>query len=561
MTHIRSGYRVKGLFRPPKVAVLLAAVAVAVCCLGAVASAQTDYSLRMRTLGLGLSGIVDDPFNDAFLNPARVADLGGRQFYAGRLPQRGFSFVYPDYTRWTERSVFPPERVPGDPYNLAGNKSYTPYTLGFVTPLGGSLTSSIALEAAVRGDERLDVNQDLDVVFDPAPSDFHVDQGANADEDKYYHFVFDAAFGTGSPESEDRRFGVRATVFYDRVSDRYINTSTDVEPDGSDLTELEMRSRYERRGGEVEELDAAVTLGVFLPTHFVRQGVVGVSGNWSVYENDKLEQNVTDEDFDGNGSDPDGGVPYYSVDKDRYDSRREYSGGALFGRLGLSWAKRLRSFHRLTWSQSSGDGDGEWIDQSRVTEHITEKYGLDYSYQYDGTISSFDFKNAIGFFDRFTEDVLFAAGIEAVIARVEFDETGVGTGAYKTSNNGTSTRTEAPYEQKGKFEREIWRLQIPTSVEWEINRYVTWRLGVIFEAVRQKDTGKISRDLDLQGIPDMGLLPISDEDHDLNYRTSTYVNNGLAITLWDRLSVDLYASSSVSTNLLYFTSALIDFRF
>jgi hypothetical protein len=557
MTRTRPGQPTK----PRYLSLIPAVLAVVACCWGAPASAQTDYSIRMRTLGVGLSGIVDDPFNDAFLNPARVADLGGRQFYAGRLPQRQQAFIYPDYPRGFSWSVFPPELVPGDPRSLAGNKYYSPYTLGFVTPMGGGWTSSIALETAVKGTERLDASGDLDIDFNPAPSDFNVDQGANGDEDKYYHFVFDAAFGTGRPESEGRRFGVRATVVYDRVSDGWVDTSTDVGPGGVDMTELEMSSRYDRHGGEAEELDAAVTLGVYLPTHIVRQGVIGVSMNRSVYETEKLNQQVTDEDFDGNGSDPNGGVPFYSVDSYRFDTNREYVGGTVFGRLGLSWTERLRSFHRLSWSQSNGDGDGVWIDQYRATEHITEKYGLDYNYKYDGTISSYDFKNAIGFVDRFTEDVLFAVGIEAVIAFVDFDETGAGTGAYETNLGGTTTRTEAPYEQRGRFEREIWRLQIPTSVEWEINRYVTWRFGVLFEAYRQKDTGSISRDLDLQGIPDLGLLPVSDEDHDLDYRTSTFFNNGLAITLWDRLSVDLFASSSFSNNLLSFTSAVIDFRF
>jgi hypothetical protein len=537
----------------------LALIALIVC-VASDAAAQTDYSLRMRTLGLGLSGIVDDPYNDAFLNPARVGDLSARRLYAARLPDRVLSTVLPDQIYYYEdEGVFPPEQPPGDPYEL--RRSYTPYMVGFVSPLGSSLTGSFTAEIAVKGDDYLVDDNQLWVDASPGYENFEYDDVANGREERFSHAVFDMAFGTGDPESEKRRFGMRLTAGYDKIDDGRFQSRLSIDPPYADISQIVARYRYERASAEFEAFNLFATLGMYAPRSFLRQLVVGVGAGWEQHENNPLNLQVDDDDYDGDGLDPDGDPARYYVERDEFQSARNYDGGSVFARLGLSWTRRIRSFHRFSWSRSSGDGDAVYRDRTQNTQYYTNISGERFEYGYDGTIETFQMSNAVGFFEELREDLLFALGLQAVLVYQEFDETGTGTGSWETINDAGSTTTSAPYEQQMTLDTEIWRLQLPASVDWEINRYVSWRFGVVFEAYREDTDRLVSRDLELTDVPDMGLLPVSDRVHERDYTTTTYMNNGLGIELWDRVGIQLFASFTAYANLASYSSALIDFRF
>ena len=128
------------------------------------ASAQTSYSLRIYSLGESFAGLIDDPQSDAFLNPARVGDLRDRQLYMAKLPAGSTTFYYPDnYGSMSYAySSLPPEAPPGE-IDYKWPETYTPYTLGFVTPVTETVKLSLSLEAAAKGDDDLEGSEVLQV--------------------------------------------------------------------------------------------------------------------------------------------------------------------------------------------------------------------------------------------------------------------------------------------------------------------------------------------------------------------------------------------------------------
>jgi len=285
--------------------------------------AQTDYSLRIRGLGVGFAGLVDDPFTDAFLNPARVGDLGRRHVYAARFPDRSLRFYYPDNNDSGSRGyLLSPEDEPGSMgYGWPG--SYAPYTIGFVTPAGGSATLSLALEAAVKGYD--DVTRSDEFRIDTYSGDertrtYSRPRGYQQD---LYHVVADVALGTGTPGSQGNRLGARLRFAWERWERGNTSGETSFYSVLPALEEVEMSYGYAGEQGEFETVGGELSFGLFRGSGFVAQAVLGAGGKREKLVNVEYTREVYDEDYDGNGRDNDGGqFPRFSRVTRDYDANR-----------------------------------------------------------------------------------------------------------------------------------------------------------------------------------------------------------------------------------------------
>jgi hypothetical protein len=530
-----------------------------VCVAGGAAYAQTDYSPRIRSLGTGFAGIVDDPFTDAFLNPARVGDMPGRGAWFGRLPGRSIRFLYPTQSPiyFMGTSLMPPA---GPPRN--NGWSYEPYSLGLFTPVSSNLKLSLTGELYVRGSNYLDENTNVGLRYPPSIDVLSGDMEVRGGDGGTYHGVFDAALGSGSPESDGLRWGARATVNYDRSRNQSVRTSSRVRADtgGEDVS---LYYNYSSSNSDTERLAVVLSFGIFREKGFLAQAVAGVDAGRETLVNDRYEMTEDDEDYDGDGTGPgDGNSPLYRLDQVGVDSHREYDTGRVFGRLGLRWGRRVSSWHQLAVTRSSGDGQVGFENRELVVEVGSERFEQEASYMLDGESRGYRFSNAVGFVDQALDNVMFAVAIEAIIWRTEFEEGGDGRGAIQLADNGLTSRFEAPYTQLATYDRDIWQLSIPAAFEWDINEYAAWRFGVDFRASRTDINSGITQDTETLGFPDQGFLPVVGTEDDLGYSTYTYFTSGVTLSFRDRLKLELLTGPDYGgLYVFYFSSAILEFRF
>lgn len=543
---------------------LASVVAALVLFAAATASAQTDYSPRIRSLGTGLAGIVDDPFTDAFLNPARVGDLEGRGFYAGRLPQRSLSILHPKnvgLNRWGI-NVLPTEGYP-EAAAWPWYTSYAPYAIGLVTPISSSWKMSLSGEVAVNGYNDLSESEEVQLASAPSLDELLARDGIRANDRSLYHGVIDLAVGTGSVESQKRRYGFRGTVAYDR------STTADVDTDASVRSEVDggenqsLYYRYSREKGEFERVSGAVSFGAFKSNTWFSQFVVGFGAGRETAAIDNFFMQEEDDDYDGNGVGMGGdSTPEYSLVRNGFASDRTYDSGRLFARLGLRWGERVRSFHRLTYYRLNGDGTAGLTGLDREFETSNESIEQRIDYAVDGETTGYVFVNAIGFADRLSDNFLFACAAEAVIRRDNYDENGDGNGTLDIDENGTSTQYESPYTQIMAYQYDHWRLSLPVSFEWTINEYVAWRFGIDFRATRTEKDARVSRDIDVLDVPELGFLPVEDGLDRVDYDTNVYFASGVTLSYKNRLGLELLSGPAPSgLDVVYVNSAALYFRF
>ena len=538
-------------------------LAVLTCVVGGNAVAQTDYSPRIRSMGTGLAGIVDDPFTDAFLNPARVGDMPGRGAWFGRLPSHFIRFLYPGIRNdhFWGALVFPAEGPPSE-VDWELYVSFEPYSLGLFVPVSRDLKLSVAGEISVYGRNDLDETANLGFRYPPSIADLRGEQSARGYDSGQYHGLVDVALGSGSPDSDGLRWGVRAAAGYDRSRNQSVRTTSAVnaEPGSEDLT---LYYTYRRDHGDFERSTVELSAGVFRNTGVFAQAVVGVSAGREVLERATYDMREDDEDYDGDGNGPgDDNSPMYQLHQDGYESNREYDTGRIFGRLGLRWGRRVSSWHRLTVFSASGDGTGEYLYRDVMVEVTSELLAQDLSFRLEGESSGYRFANSVGFVDQVLDNVLFVCAVEAVIQHDEFEEDGSGSGTIQSAMNGSSARFEGPYTQKAKLDRNIWNLSIPVAFEWDINEYAAWRFGVDFRASRIDSNADITQDTDTMGFPDLGFLPVTNSADDLRFQTATYFSSGLTLSFRDRVKLELLTGpTSGSISVVYFSSAILEFRF
>jgi hypothetical protein len=105
--------------------------------------AQTDYSLRIRSLDVAFAGLLDDFLTDVYLNPARLAELDSSMVYGLTLPNKSISSSFPvvSYYRWNY------EWIEDQYYPSVGGAD--PVALAFFGVLAGKTAFSIGAEFGV----------------------------------------------------------------------------------------------------------------------------------------------------------------------------------------------------------------------------------------------------------------------------------------------------------------------------------------------------------------------------------------------------------------------------
>jgi hypothetical protein len=544
---------------------LLIIVILAVFVAPSIAEAQTDYSLRIRSLGSSFAGLVDDPFTDAYLNPARVGDLGSRHLYFARFPSRTFSFYYPDVDEWRYRRnyLLPQEVVPGD-LNYRWMRSYTPYTIGFVSPVSGATTISIAVEAAVSGYDDGRRSDDFRIYNYSGNDRVTGETSARGDERNVYHFVADVGLGTGNASSEGTRWGTRLRAAYTRTKQGEMQVTNYYHTGFPNTDEVEYEYGYSQNQGEFERTDAQLSAGLFRNDGFVSQAVIGAGAGRDRLVSVAYARTVYDEDFDGNGRDGDGyTAPYYTRTDRDYDADRTYDQYEVFARLGFRWGDRVRSFHTVSWQESDGDGAGDYLRDFYYSDSGISKQINTVSLVTDGSNRSFQTDNSVGFSEQLLDNLLFAFGLRARIEYTEFQEDGAGTGTFQSTEGTAVIDLEAPYDQFAGYEREYWLLSLPAGLEWSFHRNVAWRFGVDFRATRLDVVSELSRDIELPAGEDLDdLLPFEDKDQRIEYATSTYLSMGFTFGFRDRLSLEILTAVSASGfNAAHVGHALLGFHF
>ena len=108
------------------------------------AGAQTETSLRIRSLATSFGGILDDFLTDVYLNPARVSQLDRPMAYAATFPSRSIQAAYPIARAFLYRSG----------WVESGYLSYAiaPVGLSYFGTIGNALAFSVGAEVYVIGD-------------------------------------------------------------------------------------------------------------------------------------------------------------------------------------------------------------------------------------------------------------------------------------------------------------------------------------------------------------------------------------------------------------------------
>lgn len=542
--------------------VVLLLVAAAVGVSTTASHAQTDYSLRIRGLGVSFAGLLDDPFTDAFLNPARVGDLGKRHVYAARFPDRSLRFHYPDNDPYGG-DLLSPEDEPGS-MNYGWPRAYTPYTIGVVTPVSGSATLSLALEAAVEGYDNVSRRDEFTIDNYSGGERVSTYSRPQGSQQSLYYAVADAALGTGNSESPGTRLGVRLRFTWERWKRGDVRGDTRFYSVLPELEEVELHYTYFAEQGEFETAGGELSVGLFRGTGFVAQAVLGAGGKRETLVNSEHTHNVDDDDYDRNGRDNDGGqFPRFRQSSSDYDANRAYDGLSAFGRLGLRWGVRFRSFHRASWERDTGDGAANYARDYYFSDTEINASQNTTAYSVDGEADRFVTDHSFGFSDRFGDDVLFAMGARVAYVYERFEEAGTGESTYDYSDGTETVEFGAPYRQDATYEREYWQLSLPAALEWEFHRSMAWRFGLDFRAKRVEASGELEQDVELPvGETLDEVLPFQDLEGRLAYATDVYLSMGFSFDFRDRVALDiLTAVTTTSFNAANVSSAFLKLSF
>jgi hypothetical protein len=545
-------------------ALVLSLAAVAVSVVATAPRAQTDYSLRVRGLGVSFAGLVDDPFTDAFLNPARVGDLLGRHVYAARFPDRSVGFYYPDNDGSGSRGyLFPPEDEPGS-MEYGWPRVYTPYTIGFVTPVTGSATLSLALEAAVNGYDNVTRRDEFNTYSYGGGDQTRTVSRPYGSQRNLYHVVADVALGTGTSESTGTRLGARIRFAWERWKRGEVRGETRFYSILPALEEIEMDYSYNAEQGEFETAGGELSVGLFRGSGFVAQAVLGAGGKRETLLNTEYDIGINDEDYDGNGRNNGGSqFPRFSRTKWDYDASRTYDGVSAFGRLGLRWGARVRSFHEVSWERNTGDGavsygrEFYFSDTDVITRQNTTAFPV------DGEADGFVTNHSFGFSGRFGDDVLVAVGARVQYVYERFEEIGTGTGTYNSTEDSVVIDFAAPYRQEATYEKEYWLVSLPAAIEWEFHRSMAWRFGMELRATRLDENGVLVKNVELPaGETFDEVLPFQELDSRVDYATATLLSMGFSFDFHDRVVLDiLTAVSASSLNAASVSTAFLKFNF
>lgn len=507
--------------------------------------AQTSPSARIQGLGPDYAGVVDDPVTDAALNPARVGAFDGAQVYAGRVVRSFEIFTFPVWQAYYS-PMLQPEGYDYRPRFLDVDYPLTsvrPLAFTVFAPVGDGMEASLTVDAGVYGSERLEGGTNVSPTTLFSNGGYRSYTNANAAQTEFDEAVVDAALST-SRYPDAQALGFRVTLRRKKfdVSSTIRSTTTNWPRD--DVTEQTQSDRLNKSSEEYDEVGVRGSVGWYRPDGPFRE--VSLTGGWLRVDRDfsYAYQDVFDEDLDNNGTRPDGGTPEYDFNLVESSSARQYTGGEISARMVFRYGERFRSVHSASASRMEGDGDATTLgDDLERDLGVDEQTRQDAAYSYDGTITSFEATTAVGCVEEVTDRLTVAGVVHGRYTRGEFDEDGKGDGSLLLRDQGVSSTYSSPYLQNVTLLDQVYAVRASAAAEWALPPYLTFRMGVVYEAQRVKveSNGRI----DVSGLEDLinGPAPGSNVNNTLSYSTDTYFRAGLSAKVAERLFVDMYTTA------------------
>ncbi len=519
------------------------------------AAGQTDYSLRLRSLGVDLAGLVADPISDAYLNPARLAVFEKTELYAARHPGRTIEADFPVFYDIRYMNSI------DESYIISSGSD--PLVFNLILPAGGKTVLSFGAWLDVNGDDDMDSDTYYEV-----PDRYHsnlIGWGDSSWENTAdaKHLLFDAA----AVRTGDTSLGIRLTAKYDLYNHGYLRMNNDNHMDIATQSEISTYQYYFIRNPKLEVSDLSLSTGLYNPDLFitdvklgfglVRQQINSATGTFTLHH----------DDVDGNGWDPRGDpADFYIYELDQYNSNRDYLAYKVFSRIQLQSTEKLKSILSAFYEWSDGDGGAVYktidVVEDRVYEEDTRKR---LNYFYNGSTRKLDLQASIGFTDEIHDGVLVAVGLKGVFGWNRFEEDGPGEASYyQTSSTapGDTLAVSSDYFQRYDLKRITYGLVIPVACEWKVQKYVTLRLGSRFGAVRTDDDREHQSSISDFTFPMSGQDTFNDIDRRIWYETYFKISNGLEVNIDDRFIVELSSgSSSYRLDLAYYSYFSFRYRF
>ncbi|UCG51944.1 MAG: hypothetical protein JSW58_17565 [Candidatus Latescibacterota bacterium] len=512
----------------------------------ALAWTQTSVSVRMRSLGTPFSGLIDDYLTDVYLNPARVADLDGSMVYALRLPPETIIVPYPTVPRYSYYLTL--DEVDIVQYGVE------PVGLSYFGSVFGGSAISLGTEMYVSNDDRFTG----DVELEDWGAGLRRREANRGDATEIHHYVLDITLGSSS-DTGGR--GVRLRADYDRFDFTEGERTDDLIYTGDTAPEIERRLRSRVNTREYERATLEIAGGVHRPGTLLREIIVGAG-----LARDRLVARygwtgIDDEDVDGNGLDPQGGLASYVYEHKSYESDREYWVYDVFARMHLEWTEHVRTKHILGFTRSDGDGgagfvtDDEWYGTAETFRRT------DGSYSYDGMTQDIWAETAIGFSTRPVENVLIALAVQGLYRRMDFEEAGPGDASLTSNGGGTD---ESAYAQWHDRKDETFEVSLPVAMEWSFHKYAKLRIGIGLFVDRQEYDYLFTRGAAaLEAFSEIpSFVPLARQDRDVETDTEITYSNGLEININERFVLDLQGGGTYSSvNLASFGFISARYRF
>ncbi|MEJ2720165.1 MAG: hypothetical protein P8181_03365 [bacterium] len=514
----------------------------AVMLLSVGASAQTDTSLRIRSLGPAFAGILDDFITDAYLNPARVAQLEGPMAYMVTLPTRSLEPPYPvarprsSMSSWSERDYM--------------SYSIRPIGLSYFGTIGRGTAFSIGAEIDVTGDESLQESNDIDNSGDQ----FRSRENSYGSVTDFQHYLVDVGVGSGE---DGRAFGARLRATYDASSPGVADYWRTAEWDLSipDRVYINYDANYFQN--DYERLSLELTLGLHRPEALMRDLAVTGSVARETLKSDSRVQ-------DGSRRENDGQLLSSDYEGLFYNSDRDYDRFGVEGRAHFGWTERVRSTHVLSWARSTGDGTGKFNYDSEDHGSTSMMSNLSTVYAYDGTVNEVRVESTVGYFNDLFDNVLFAFALFGAYSRLTLDEDAPGDASLRLydSSLGLDSTLTSPYRQNHARTLDSFRLSVPMAIEWTFHKYAKLRVGVTVTASRVEDDRRSERDaLALTDEVDFLGSALDSRDLDVDSGVDAVFLNGLEININDRFVVDLLAAYTYAVNFWEYRYASVRYRF
>lgn len=516
--------------------------------------AQTDLSLRIRSLGEFLAGITDDELTDIFLNPARAGLISTEQVYMAYLPSRRLELPFPSMSNpiFNRVELLPDE---GD-YSSWG---FTPIAFSYVVPIGETLRSSLGFEVFTSNSDNMDSNSST-TLRDYYSGDYiNTQYMESANRNAIDHFLCDGAIAG----SVGKGFiGVRLKGSYDRKSSAGAFSRTDNKASIETIGESSTDYDYSYSSNVYERTAFAVSGGIYKTESVLKDLVLTFEGVKHVFPGSISNINYENSDTDGNGRGFYGGTPTLNRDKISFDSHRDYLQVGFFMRAHLNLPKELKSVNEIAWLSAGGDGAAEFHNgyfhlDSPYDQFFDEHIG----YDYDGSFTKLYIGTTLGRSQNIGEDLLFIWGLKAAYMRWDFDEKGMGdiSLVYSDEYFPDSVNLATLYAKRNTDFEESISLIIPAGLEWNIKDTVLFRIGAQFVAVHSKTDRAYTQEIS-EIISPVSISTFQEEvDDHLSYISSVQFTNGFEVKFTDKLVLDLYTASSI--NLASYGYLSLQYRF